>query len=240
MLFPLVEPSSFHELRAVISLVDYLLHSDLSMWAVPRRTIFWSSVSWDLGKCRFKYPSWQAWEHKWRLLKTPQSRKERKYTWQKNARISCSRNDCKYTWEKTARISCHNFETNGRPYHFAGVRFTFGRFQHIIRETLNIHDLVVGHWTLCDAKTNWNHENICSFGNFALKPLEIGEIMSNNEIMEFSYFYWKTNEKKRRRENDLISWWNLPWLRYWVMLLEKCIMGYYSIVVWVSSNSCAC
>ena len=41
---------------------------------------------------------------------------KRKYTWQKNARISCSRNDCKYTWEKTARISSHNFETNGRPY----------------------------------------------------------------------------------------------------------------------------
>ena len=41
---------------------------------------------------------------------------KRKYTWQKNARISCSRNDCKYTWEKTARISCHNFETNGRLY----------------------------------------------------------------------------------------------------------------------------
>ena len=40
--------------------------------------------------------------------KTPQSRKERKYAWQKNARISCSRNDCKYRWEKTARISCHN------------------------------------------------------------------------------------------------------------------------------------
>ena len=34
-------------------------------------------------------------------IKTPQSRKERKYT-----------------WEKTARISCHNFETNGRPYYF--------------------------------------------------------------------------------------------------------------------------
>ena len=32
-------------------------------------------------------------------IKTPQSRKERKYT-----------------WEKTARVSCHNFETNGRPY----------------------------------------------------------------------------------------------------------------------------
>ena len=32
-------------------------------------------------------------------IKTPQSRKERNYTWQKNA-----------------RISCHNFETNDRPY----------------------------------------------------------------------------------------------------------------------------
>ena len=29
VLFPLVEPSSFHELRAIISLVDYLLDSDL-------------------------------------------------------------------------------------------------------------------------------------------------------------------------------------------------------------------
>ena len=33
-------------------------------------------------------------------------------------------------------------------------------------------------------------------GNFALKPLQIGEIMSNNEIMYFSYFYWKSSEKK--------------------------------------------
>ena len=49
-------------------------------------------------------------------IKTPQSRKERKYMWQQNARISSSWNDCKYTWEKTARISCLNFETNGRPY----------------------------------------------------------------------------------------------------------------------------
>ena len=29
VLFPLVEPGSFHELRAIISLVDYLLDSDL-------------------------------------------------------------------------------------------------------------------------------------------------------------------------------------------------------------------
>ena len=45
-------------------------------------------------------------------IKTPQSRKERKYSWQKNARISCSRNDCKYTWEKTARISCLETKVN--------------------------------------------------------------------------------------------------------------------------------
>ena len=49
---------------------------------------------------------------------------KRKYTWQKNARISCSRDDCKYTWEKTARISCHNFETNGRPY-LTDISFEF-------------------------------------------------------------------------------------------------------------------
>ena len=33
-------------------------------------------------------------------------------------------------------------------------------------------------------------------GNFALKPLQTGEIMSNNKITQFSYFYWNTNEKK--------------------------------------------
>ena len=58
-------------------------------------------------------------------IKTPQSRKERIYTWQKNACISCSRNDCKYTWEKSARISCHNFETNGQPYILACGRIRF-------------------------------------------------------------------------------------------------------------------
>ena len=51
-------------------------------------------------------------------IKTPQSRKERKYTWQKKGRISCSRNDCKYTWEKShvyrviilKQIADHNLE----------------------------------------------------------------------------------------------------------------------------------
>ena len=40
-------------------------------------------------------------------------------------------------------------------------------------------------------------------GNFALKPLQIGEIMSNNKIMQFSYFYWNTNEKKADEKTTL-------------------------------------
>ena len=56
-----------------------------------------------------------------------------------------------------------------------------------------------------------------------LKPLQIGGIMSNNKIMQFSYFYWKSNEKKAEEKTTLLkfSWWNLPLLRYCVMLLEK-------------------
>ena len=45
--------------------------------------------------------------------------------------------------------------------HFAGVRSTFRRLQHIIQKIVNTHDLVVGHWTLCDMKTKWNNENKC-------------------------------------------------------------------------------
>ena len=67
------------------------------------------------------------------------------------------------------------------------------------------------------------------YGNFALKPLQIGEIMSTNEIMEFSYFYWKTNKKKGVEKTtlfhdgichncDIASW-------------RHGIMWYYSIVV---------
>ena len=104
---------------------------------------------------------------------------------------------------------------------FAGVRSTFGRFQHIFQKILNIHDLAVGHWTLCDGKTNWNHENKCFHVQASLSSHWKS---TNNEIMQFSYFYWKSNEK-----DDLISRWNLPWLRYCVMFLEKCIMAYYSI-----------
>ena len=40
-------------------------------------------------------------------------------------------------------------------------------------------------------------------GNFALKALQIGENMSNNEIMQFSYFYWKSNEKKAVEKTTL-------------------------------------
>ena len=42
------------------------------------------------------------------------------------------------------------------------MRSTFGRLQHIIQKIVNIHDLV-GHWTLCDAKTKWNYENKCFY-----------------------------------------------------------------------------
>ena len=40
-------------------------------------------------------------------------------------------------------------------------------------------------------------------GNFALKALHIGEIMSNHEIMQFSYFCWKSNEKKADEKTTL-------------------------------------
>ena len=39
-----------------------------------------------------------------------------------------------------------------------------------------------------------------------LKPLQIGEIMSiNNEILQFSYFYWKSNEKKADEKTTLFQ-----------------------------------
>ena len=40
-------------------------------------------------------------------------------------------------------------------------------------------------------------------GDFASKPLQIGEIMSNNKIMQFSYLYWNTNEKKGDEKKTL-------------------------------------
>ena len=68
------------------------------------------------------------------------------------------------------------------------------------------------------------------YGNFALKPLSIGDIMSNNNIMQFSYFYWHTNEKKADEKRPHFTM-ESAILRYCVMLLEKRIVGYYSIVV---------
>ena len=41
-------------------------------------------------------------------------------------------------------------------------------------------------------------------GNFALKPLQIGEIISNDKIMQVSHFYCNTNEKKADEKTTLI------------------------------------
>ena len=41
----------------------------------------------------------------------------------------------------------------------AGLFVLFRKLKHFV----NIHDLFVGHWTLCDAKTKWNHENKCFY-----------------------------------------------------------------------------
>ena len=117
-------------------------------------------------------------------------------------------------------LACTIFRTS-----FCWHDVHISRISTYIPKILNIHDLVVGHWTLCDGKTNWNHENKCFHVQASLSSHWKS---TNNEIMQFSYFYWKSNEK-----NDLISRWNLPWLRYCVMFLEKCIMAYYSIVVWL-------
>ena len=68
-------------------------------------------------------------------------------------------------------------------------------------------------------------------GNFALKPLQTGEIMSNNRITQISFFYWTTSEKKANEKTTLFHDEICYAVRYYVMLLEKCIMGYYSIVV---------
>ena len=42
-------------------------------------------------------------------------------------------------------------------------------------------------------------------GNFALKPLQIKEIMSKNKMMQFSYFYWNANEKKADQNTVLFQ-----------------------------------
>ena len=44
------------------------------------------------------------------------------------------------------------------------------------------------------------------YGNFASKspkPLQVGEIMSNDKIMPIFYFYWNTNTKKADEKTTL-------------------------------------
>ena len=43
------------------------------------------------------------------------------------------------------------------------------------------------------------------YGDFALKPLQNGEIMLNNKIKQFTYFYWNTNEKKADEKTTLYT-----------------------------------
>ena len=42
-------------------------------------------------------------------------------------------------------------------------------------------------------------------GNFALEPLQTGDIMSNNKVTQFSYFYWHTNKKKPARKRPYFT-----------------------------------
>ena len=64
MMMMMMMASSIHELRAVLSMLDYLIHRVLiTMWAVLERTIFCSSscyayVAWNLVNVVF-----QAQEH---------------------------------------------------------------------------------------------------------------------------------------------------------------------------------
>ena len=64
-------------------------------------------------------------------------------------------------------------------------------------------------------------KEIFGTGGTVLKPLQIGEIMSNNEITQFSYFYWKSNEKKADEKMTLFPDGICHLLRYYVMLLEN-------------------
>ena len=82
-----------------------------------------------------------------------------------------------------------------------------------------------GHWTLCDGKTSWNYENKCFYVETSLlRHCKSEKNMSNNEIMQYSYFYWKSNEKKADEKTTLfydgichdydIAWYfwkNAPW-----------------------------
>ena len=67
-------------------------------------------------------------------------------------------------------------------------------------------------------------------GNFALKPLQIGEIMLNNKIMHFRTFTGTQMRKKPTRKRPYFTMESAMTALLRVRL-EKCIMGYYSIVV---------
>ena len=71
-----------------------------------------------------------------------------------------------------------------------------------------------------------------------MEPLQIGEIMSTNKIMQFSYFYWNTTEKKADDKMTLFHDGICHDCDNCVMLLEKCIMGYYVIIIWFVTVRC--
>ena len=87
-------------------------------------------------------------------------------------------------------------------------------------------------------------------GNFALKLLQTGKIMSNNKITQFFLLLLEHKWEKSRQENNLLSRWNLPWLRYCVMLLKNaswdtiwssselhpCLFSCFVCYIWVCKN----
>ena len=86
----------------------------------------------------------------------------------------------------------------------------------------------------CRARLPSHAKKICAVTivGTVLKPLQIEK---SCQITKYAIFLLllEIKWKKSWQENDFISGWNLPLLRYCVKLLEKCIMGYYySIVVW--------
>ena len=87
-------------------------------------------------------------------------------------------------------------------------------------------------------------------GNFALKPLQGGKIMSNNKITQFSYFYWNTNEKKADKKTILFHdetchdcdivwcfWKNASWDTIWSSSeLHPCLFSCFVCYIWVCKN----
>ena len=108
---------------------------------------------------------------------------KRKYTWQKNARISSSRDDCKYTWEKNhICISCHNFKTNGRPY-----KSTLNSLKSLInvfrrKPLLGAPEINVL-WKVVSGKTNLQQN---SFGNtWSVKSFLLSEQLGSLRYCDY-------------------------------------------------------